>query len=208
MPDSDDPARPDPLEPLLRDVETQLRRRLHEACEAEANGAVTESAAEIRRLEDSLLAAAVAAEQAITLRRHIDRRRAEHGARAPGAAEDVSQPSADVSSTSDLGEPEEPAVRVREFRDSTGQLWRAWPVTPGRARHGRTAERYLGEFHKGWICFESLDGPARRRLPQQPSHWTKLQDAELVELLDRAITAPQRKAQARAPDKSPPASMH
>ena len=205
MPDSDGPGQPDPLEPLLRDVETQLRRRLHEACEAEANGVVTDSAAEIRRLEDSLLAAAVAAEQAITLRRHIDRRKAEHAAPGPRAPGDSSQPDLDTAS---IGEATEPAVRVREFRDSSGQQWRAWPVTPGLARHSKTAERYLGEFHKGWICFESLEGPARRRLPQQPPRWTELRDAELVELLERAITAPQRKGHAGTPDKSPPSSMH
>lgn len=176
MPAADDPAPPDALEPLLRDVEEQLRRRLHEACEAEANGVVTDSAAEIRRLEDSLLAAAVAAEQAITLRRHMESRRAEN----------EPQPA-----------PDEAGLRVREFRDSNGQLWRAWPVTPGLARHSRTAERYLGEFHKGWICFESLEGPARRRLPQQPSAWTELPDAELVALLGRAITAPPRKTRPR-----------
>ena len=45
---------------MLRDVESQLRDRLREACDAEASGISTESTAEIRRLEDSLLAAAVA----------------------------------------------------------------------------------------------------------------------------------------------------
>jgi hypothetical protein len=206
MPDSDESAPADPLEPLLRDVEAQLRRRLHEACEAEANGVVTESTTEIRRLEDSLLAAAVAAEQAITLRRHIDRRKAEGSARGSSEQSEGVAPELETGAAS-IGEPAERALRVREFRDTTGQLWRAWPVTPGLARHSRTAERYLGEFHKGWICFESLEGPARRRLPQQPAHWTELRDAELVELLERAITAPQRRPKA-GPDKSPPRSMH
>lgn len=208
MPDSDEPAQPDPLQPLLRDVEAQLRRRLHEACEAEANGVVNDSAAEIRRLEDSLLAAAVAAEQAVTLRRHIERRKAEDGARASPATGDASPPAADTDAASAIDEPADATLRVREFRDSTGQLWRAWPVTPGLARHSRTTERYLGEFHKGWICFESLEGPARRRLPQRPSHWTELADAELVELLGRAITAPQRKPHSHTPDTSPPTPMH
>jgi len=200
MPTADDPPSSSALEPLLRDVEEQLRRRLHEACEAEANGVVSQSAAEIRRLEDSLLAAAVAAEQAITLRRHIDGRRAEKGDRVSTTGENAP--------TSVGREADERALRVREFRDSNGQLWRAWPVTPGLARHSRTAERYLGDFHKGWICFESLEGPARRRLPQQPSAWTELRDAELVELLAQAITAPQRKTRSAPPDQSPPPSMH
>src|SRR5918911_153258 len=72
----EDRSEKDPLEPVLRDVEAQLRDRLREACEAEASGISTESAAEIRQLEDSLLAAAVAAEQTIALRRHIERRKA------------------------------------------------------------------------------------------------------------------------------------
>ena len=204
MPAADDPAPATGLEPLLRDVEEQLRRRLHEACEAEANGVVNDSAAEIRHLEDTLLAAAVAAEQTLTLRRHIESRRVENIADASLASSDArGEPGQPPG-----GEPAEPRLRVREFRDSSGQLWRAWPVTPGLARHSRTAERYLGEFHKGWICFESLEGPARRRLPQQPSAWTELPDAELVQLLERAITAPQRKKGRPAPDATTPPSVH
>src|SRR3954468_5594467 len=75
-PSSDDRSVKDPLEPVLREVEAELRNRLRDACEAEATGIATESAAEIRQLEDSLLAAAVAAEQTIALRRHIERRAA------------------------------------------------------------------------------------------------------------------------------------
>src|SRR5512138_1834386 len=204
MPTADDPAPADGLEPLLRDVEEQLRRRLHEACEAEANGVVNDSAAEIRHLEDTLLAAAVAAEQTLTLRRHIESRRAENVGRASGPSSESRAETAPPSGAA----PDESRLRVREFRDSTGQLWRAWPVTPGLARHSRTAERYLGEFHKGWICFESLEGSARRRLPQQPSAWTELPDAELVQLLERAITAPQRKKSPPAPNIAPPTSLH
>ncbi|HKW46626.1 MAG TPA: hypothetical protein VJN70_04245 [Gemmatimonadaceae bacterium] len=165
----------DALEPVLRDVEAELRNRLRDACEAEASGISTESTSEIRRLEDSLLAAAVAAEQTITLRRHIERRESEGRAETPSVS------------------PNEPAAKVREFRDADGQLWRAWPVTPGQARPGRTAERYLGEFHKGWICFEALESTARRRLLGQPADWTDLKEPELCQLLQQAINAPQRK---------------
>jgi len=42
----------DPLEPALREAEAELHRRLQEACEAEASGVSTDSAAEIRRLEE------------------------------------------------------------------------------------------------------------------------------------------------------------
>jgi hypothetical protein len=190
MPSSpDDRPTRDPLEAVLRDVEAKLKARLHEACEAEASGVTTESTSEIRRLEDSLLAAAVAAEQTIALRRHLERRRSSTAARASDA---MTNKSGDTPVT-------EPAVvKIREFRDSAGQLWRAWPVTPGQARPGRTAERYLGEFHNGWICFEALGSSARRRLPRQPERWTELQDSELVQLLDQAISAPERKRRADA----------
>lgn len=191
-PSSDDKSRKDPLEPLLRDVEAELRNRLRDACEAEANGVSTESADEIRRLEDSLLAAAVAAEQTITLRRHIERRKSE------GAQHD------DESYAAPPNEPAEPVLRVREFRDADGQLWRAWPVTPGQARPGRTAERYLGEFHKGWICFEALESSARRRLPGQPAQWTELNDPQLCQLLQQAINAPQRKPRRSEADQNRP----
>src|SRR5690242_18549490 len=131
-PSSDDKSVKDPLEPVLRDVEAELRNRLRETCEAEANGISTERASEIRRLEDSLLAAAVAAEQTIALRRQIEKRKS-----------DMPEP---VKEAPQLpNEPTEPVLKVREFRDSDGQLWRAWPVTPGQARPGRTAQRYLGE---------------------------------------------------------------
>jgi hypothetical protein len=187
-PSSGNTSREDSLEPVLRDVEAELRNRLHEACEAEASGISTESAGEIRRLEDSLLAAAVAAEQTITLRRHIEQRNREMSADAERF-------------TASPNEPVEPAPRVREFRDSEGQLWRAWPVKPGQARPGRTAERYLGEFHKGWICFEALESSARRRLLGQPPDWTELKEPELCQLLHRAISAPQRKRRGEAGDR-------
>ena len=180
---SDQNSGKDPLEPVLRDVEAQLRDRLREACEAEANGISTESASEIRRLEDSLLAAAVAARQTIDLRRHIDERKS--GQKAMNA-ERTPEPRAEPDAANEL------VIKLREFRDAQGQLWRAWPVTPGQARTGRTAGRYLGEFHKGWIWLEALESNARRRLPQQPEHWTELREPELCELLGQAINAPER----------------
>lgn len=194
-PSSDDRSEKDPLTPLLHDAEAELRSRLRDACEAEASGISTESAAEIRRLEDSLLAAAVAAEQTLALRRHIERRAAE----TPPPAEPSPAPPNEAT---------ESVPRVREFRDAEGQLWRAWPVTPGQARPGRTAERYLGEFHKGWICFEALESTARRRLPGQPAQWTELKDPQLCQLLQQAINAPQRKRRAVEPDQPTPPPIH
>ena len=189
-PESDDRSRKDPLEPVLRDVEAELRNHLRDACEAEANGISTESASEIRRLEDSLLAAAVAAEQTIALRRHMEQRKSEM----PQQADEP------------LGLPNEraePVLKVRVFRDAEGQLWRAWPVTPGQARPGRTAERYLGDFHKGWVCFEALESSARRRLLGQPAGWTELKDPELCQLLQQAINAPERKRRSEGAGEPP-----
>ena len=90
-PSADDMTGKDALEPVLRDVEAELRNRLRDACEAEASGVTSESAADIRRLEDSLLAAAVAAEQTIALRRHIEQRKSE-GARRRKPCRLTSQP--------------------------------------------------------------------------------------------------------------------
>ena len=185
-PSSDDTSRKDPLEPVLRDVEAELRDRLRDACVAEASGVSTDSVSEIRRLEDSLLAAAVAAEQTIALRRHIERRKS-----ATPVQEERRAPASDSAAA---------PLKLREFRDAEGQLWRAWPVTPGQARPGRTAERYLGEFHKGWICFEALDTSARRRLPRQPEHWADLEEPELCELLGQAVNAPERKRRIEGSD--------
>jgi hypothetical protein len=193
-PSSDDKSGRDPLEPVLREVEAELQDRLREACEVEAGGIATESASEIRRLEDSLLAAAVAAERTIALRRHIERRKAERPAQMEESATSPNEASQRV-------------IKVREFRDTHGQLWRAWPVTPGQARPGR-AQQYLGEFHRGWICFESLESSSRRRLPRQPEHWTELEEPELCQLLDQAINAPQRKKGAGGADQSPRRPIH
>lgn len=192
-PTPDEKTGTDPLEPVLRDVEAELRSRLRDACRAEANGVSTESAAEIRRLEDSLLAAAVAAEQTIALRRHIDQRRSEPSME---ATTKPTTPELPLQSN-------ELVLKVREFRDAEGQLWRAWPVTPGQARPGHTTGRYLGEFHKGWICFEALESNARRRLPRQPADWIELQEPQLCQLLSEAINAPQRRRQKDGADRPP-----
>jgi hypothetical protein len=96
-----------------------------------------------------------------------------------------------------------PEPKVREFRDGSGQLWRAWPVAPAQVRHGKSTERYLGDFHKGWICFEALESTARRRLPGRPVQWSALTEAELGRLLDEAISAPARKPRTDAAN-SPP----
>src|SRR3954466_14473073 len=110
----DEKSGADPLEPVLRNVEAELRSRLREACEAEASGLSTESAVEIRRLEDSLLAAAVAAEQTISLRRHMDQRKREKTAAAE--MERTRHAYGETNAASEV------VPKVREFRDAEGQL--------------------------------------------------------------------------------------
>jgi hypothetical protein len=177
------------LAPVLREAEAELERRLREACEAEAEGIASESTGEIRRLEDALLKAAVAAKHTATLRDQVERKKAK-----PVEREVEMSPKRDSTELAQSADESraERLSNVREFRDANGQLWRAWPVTPGLSREGR-AERYLGEFHKGWICFEALGSSARRRLPQRPARWAELPDAELTNLLEQAIRAPERK---------------
>ena len=175
------PEKVHPLQPVLEDVESELRRRLHEACEVEARGVRTESADEIRRLEDSLLAAAVAAEQTVALRRHM---REHPDPRDPAAAQ--------ARAAVDAGGETDPVTTLREFEDRTGRRWRAWQVTPGLARTHSNSERFLGQFQQGWVCFEALDKSGRRRLPCHRSRWTGAKEEDLERMLDEAISAPER----------------
>jgi hypothetical protein len=182
----------DPLEPVLRDAESELKRLLHEACVAEESGVTSDSTAEIRRLEDTLLAAAVAAKQTVALRQHI-RERSEAERKETDLRKSDSDPRKNESSSTE--EPSHPDT-IREFRDAEGRMWRAWPVTPGRARSDSSVGRYLGEYHRGWICFETLDSSMRRRLPREQSNWSELTDDQLEDLLQQAISAPPRKGAA------------
>jgi hypothetical protein len=185
------PQQPHPLQPVLREAEAELSRRLKEACEAEANGVASESSAEIRRLEDALLAAAVAAEHTLTLRQHLEKNtkaRPSHDAEVPITA--AAEP--EKSTTAPEAAPGSTAGAVREFRDSEGRAWRAWPVTPGNSRTGRT-KNFLGDFQLGWICFEGLGDAGRRRLAGHPPRWTELSERELDALLNQAISVRERR---------------
>jgi hypothetical protein len=185
----------DPLQPLLRDAEAELRRRLQEACESEAKGIENGSASEIRQLEDALLSAAAAAENTLTLRRHIKRRdvdrRASRDAPKAGQSASASEPARDSTNASALEAPPVVPSGLREFKDSGGQSWRAWTVTPGLARMGRT-KQFLGDFQLGWVCFENPSAGARRRLPGHPDRWSELSERELDVLLQQAITVRER----------------
>ena len=200
MPSSRKPS--DPVKQILDEAESELSRRLREACEVEARGVSTESAEEIRQLEDTLLAALMAAERTLTARKHMrtDDDAAAADARAavsPGAKPAVSKPGAEP------GVPSEPtcsppSTAVREFEDESGRVWRAWPVTPGLGRSRENARRGLGEFQDGWICFEALDNSGRRRLPRREPAWSELPPEELLRLLAEAAEAPGRKVRADA----------
>lgn len=191
---SSEPTQSDPLQRSLDDAESELRRRLHEACIAEAKGLPTDSTREIRRLEDALLAAAAAAKQTITARHRITHRTREGpitmtevGGR-EGEAESRVEDAIDDSM---VGEPD---TRVREFLDAAGHPWRAWPVIPRLSRATPSGRSFLGDFQDGWICFESLDSTARRRFPRRQAGWGNLTDDELRSLLEQAINAPARES--------------
>jgi len=163
----------DSLRKQLDEAESELRQRLEDACEAEAKGVSTESTEEVRRLEDTLLAAAVAAKQTITLRGQMNRR--------------------SYAEREQLVKPDDkPVMGVREFTDDAGRPWRAWSVVPGMSRASSQGGQMLGDFQNGWICFESLGSPARRRLPFPQSKWLGLSDEDLKQLLEDAIDAPVR----------------
>ena len=194
-PPSEPPGR-DPLQNLLDDAETELRRRLEEACEAEAKGLATESTEEIRRLEDTLLAAAMAAKQTVAVRRHIKRR--DYPERERPIKVDVGvdrvagsekrNPKSTVSERSENND-----MGVREFTDDMGRPWRAWTVVPGQSRASSSGRQFLGDFQDGWICFEGLGTSARRRLPCRQSTLANVSDEELQRLLQRSIDAPVRR---------------
>jgi hypothetical protein len=198
---SSSPAQPsnrDPLQKLLDDAETELRRRLEEACEAEAKGVSNESTEEVRRLEDTLLAAALAAKQTIAVRSHMKRpdnveRERPLNTDAAAHRDTLADAPGKPKPESTLNESGETlAMGVREFIDDEGRAWRAWPVVPGLSKASSSGRRFLGDFQNGWICFEGLDTPARRRLPYLQANWADITDEELKRLIEIAVDAPVR----------------
>jgi hypothetical protein len=188
----------DPLQKQLDDAENELRRRLEEACEAEAGGVSTESTAEVRKLEDNLLAAASAAKQTIAVRNQMKRRRyvgreraikidvtADHDTQAPAPLEETTESKVDEGG-------ENAAMDVREFTDDDLQPWRAWLVVPGQGIAKSNGRKFLGDFQDGWICFEGVGRSARRRLPYRQADWPNISDDELKHLVRQAIDAPVR----------------
>jgi hypothetical protein len=189
------PAPADPLHNILKDAEAELHRRLREACDAEASGVSSDSVHEIRHLEDSVFAAAVAAQRTMKLRRQIESR-ASSKQQVPVQIADgpIRTESTNSYESSAPGEvvresDEMTDTSVREFTDDAGHTWRAWPVIPRQSQPSGRTHSLLGEFQGGWICFEGVDIAARRRLPYRPPGWASITERELRRLLGESIDA-------------------
>jgi hypothetical protein len=183
---------------MLNAAQSELAKHLDEAC---AHDDVDEeSTAQLVRLEESLTEAAMAAKQAVSLRRRLRTDRSRDSA---GDSDDeprdadrsvARQPSIERRSS---GSPETSAQpsAVREFRDARGILWRAWAVTPGDMNRDRPLDNRLGEYSAGWLAFESEDGSQRRRLPHHPEDWSHRTNHALEMLLDAAEPVRARRKQ-------------
>ena len=167
----------DPIVVALKHTEAELEEKLEEACVPETRAVADESTAELAKLSDSLLAAARAAKDVVSLRK----RRQQLGG--PG------DPPADES--------------IREFTDRDGKAWRVWAVTPTHSR-GSRREANLGEFEQGWLAFETLDEDMRKRLPHYPPEWKTMSDAKLQELLGLAVEARRVDPRREDPRTEPP----
>jgi hypothetical protein len=193
-----EPSDRDPLQKQLDDAENELRRRLEEACEAEAGGVSTESTEEVRKLEDSLLAAASAAKQTIAVRSQLKRRRYAGRERpiktdvAPDRDTKASPPPKGTRESKVDERGEKAPMGVREFTDDEAGRWRAWLVVPGLSKASSNGRQFLGDFQNGWICFEGVGRLARRRLPYRQANWPSITDEELKRLVRQAIDAPIR----------------
>jgi hypothetical protein len=163
----------DPIVVALKHTEAELAEKLQEACVPDAREVSDESTAELAKLSDSLLAAARAAKDVVSLRKQRSERTEIDGVTA--------------------GE------TIREFTDRDGRAWRVWAVTPTRSR-GSKRESNLGEFEHGWLAFETLDENLRKRLPHYPADWHTMSDEKLQVLLGLALEAPTRRPDARRPD--------
>jgi len=103
------------------------------------------------------------------------------------------------------------AVKYREFRDSSDELWSVWEVPPSSMerrlrddpvrppsedrRCSAPTERIRvdnPQFSHGWLAFER--GLEKRRLSPIPPQWESLTDAELASLVSRASPATKSRA--------------
>src|SRR5918992_1680181 len=174
---------PDPVQPALRRAEAKVARHLEEACDEIGQKDLSqESLDELLRLEDELLAAARAVDETVRLRRQLG----ERPATGPGT------PGSSVAGTALQPADEAPVCRLRDFLDAEGREWRVWEVKPGSSGRRINPERYLGEYVKGWLAFECPQDEMRKRLPNHPSEWFSMADADLDGLLPRAVDVRKR----------------
>jgi hypothetical protein len=170
---------PDQIRPALRQAEEKLARHLEEACEDQDPDSIAEASMdELLRLEEELLAAARAVDEAVRLRRRLGE--GNEGAEKQLAASE--QAPADRSGT-----------RLREFRTASGSEWRVWEVRPGASGRPRKLDLYPADYAQGWLAFELLSGERRKRLPKFASEWAAAPDADLERWLEQAVDAPLRK---------------
>jgi hypothetical protein len=188
------PEDPKDVRPALRRAEAELARHLAEACDDHDRERIgEESTDELLRLEEELLAAARAADEAVRLRRRLG-----EGERTPsvgrsGTEATPSDANADAVPAADAARPEDPSSRVRQFRTASGSEWRVWEVRPAAADRPRKLELYPADYVQGWLAFEVLEGEARKRLPKFTSDWRTAADADLEALLEQAVDVPKRK---------------
>jgi hypothetical protein len=180
------PNNSDDVQPALRRAEAELARHLEEACDdRDPEKIAEESTDELLRLEEELLAAARAVDQAVRLRRKL-------GDQQGGADKQTAAPEPRPADA--------PPTRVREFRTASGSEWRVWEVRPGAA--GRAAKHYPVDYVQGWLAFESLEGERRKRLPKFAPEWTSVPDKDLERLLEQAVDVPKRKRSLPEPPES------
>jgi hypothetical protein len=172
---------------------------LREACEAEANGVSSDSSHEVRNLEDSVFAAALAAQKTMKLRRQMERlATGQHSlpsqnADAPAIKEGTDTYEVHQAIDVVAEDAEATDTSVREFTDDAGHTWRAWPVIPRQSQTNAKRRGLLGDFQAGWICFEGVNIAARRRLPYRPASWATLTERDLRGLLGESIDAAPRR---------------
>ena len=185
------PREPDPLRPMLQTAESELLDRLEEAC---GHDVKSESTAELMRLEESLTEAALAAKQAVSLRRRL---RTGHGtAQSTDPAVGAQRPAADVAKHAADRRATQPddhqsaladeESAVRELLDQHGQSWRIWAVNQEQLHPERLVANQMGDYREGWLVFENTNGIERRRLPHFPPNWRRLTNLDLEGLLERA----------------------
>jgi hypothetical protein len=172
---------------MLKAAQSELTKHLDDACEHE--DVDDESTAQLIKLEESLVDAAKAAKQAVSLRRRLGTGRGTADAAEPGDRMSDADEAVDRQTSVERRGDKAPTTEesaVREFRDARGILWRAWAVTPQQLRPDRPIDNRLGEYSEGWLAFETDDGSQRRRLPHHPADWAQRTNHALELLLERA----------------------